>query len=78
LSEVEQLVNAFTVNEIISIARNTTSMFDQRFTDGTDASDRAGQFHSYLVVAMFNGGGTYSIALWLLENWPPVDTFDIE
>jgi chemotaxis protein methyltransferase CheR len=79
LSEVEQLVNAFTVNETYFYRENhqlqclTNDLLADRVA--RRAASNAIRIWS---VPCSTGEEPYSIAIWLLQNWPPVDAFDIE
>jgi chemotaxis protein methyltransferase CheR len=79
LSEVEQLVNAFTVNETYFYRENHQL---QCVTNDllADRVSRAAGSSSIRIwsVPCSSGEEPYSIAIWLLQNWPPVDAFDIE
>ena len=79
LGEVEQFVNAFTVNETYFYRENhqlrclSSDLLPRRVpTAGT-----AGALRIWSLPCS-TGEEPYSIAMWLLENWPPVDQFDIE
>jgi chemotaxis protein methyltransferase CheR len=79
LSEVEQLVNAFTVNETY-FYRETHQL--QCLTNDLLA-DRVSRRAASNTIRIWSlpcstGEEPYSIAIWLLQNWPPVDAFDIE
>ncbi len=79
LSEVEQLVNAFTVNETYFYRENHQL---QCLTNDLLA-DRVAQVTASKAIRIWSlpcstGEEPYSIAIWLLQNWPPVDEFDIE
>ena len=77
--EVEQFINAFTVNETYFYREDhqlrslTSDMLAERL------ETRAGP-HPIRIwsVPCSTGEEPYSIAMWLLENWPPVDVHDIE
>jgi chemotaxis protein methyltransferase CheR len=79
LNEVEQLVNAFTVNETYFYRENhqlrclTDNLLADRIARG--AASNGLRIWS---VPCSTGEEPYSIAIWLLQNWPPVDAFDIE
>jgi chemotaxis protein methyltransferase CheR len=76
---VEQLVNAFTVNETYFYREShqlqclTNNLLAERVARGL-ASDSIRIWS----LPCATGEEPYSIAIWLLENWPPVDAFDIE
>jgi chemotaxis protein methyltransferase CheR len=79
LGEVEQFVNAFTVNETYFYRENhqlrclTSDLMPRRVT-----ANQGGQPIRIWSLPCSTGEEPYSIALWLLENWPSVDSFDIE
>jgi chemotaxis protein methyltransferase CheR len=78
-SEVEQFVNAFTVNETYFYREEhqlqclTNSLLAER-------TQRRGRSETIRIwsVPCSTGEEPYSIALWLLENWGQVDAYDIE
>jgi chemotaxis protein methyltransferase CheR len=79
LGEVEQLVNAFTVNETYFYRES----HQLRCMTSDLLLDRVARIGSGNAIRIWSlpcstGEEPYSIALWLLENWPPVDQFDIE
>jgi chemotaxis protein methyltransferase CheR len=77
LNEVEQLVNAFTVNETYFYRENhqlqclTNDILADRVARGATAL-------RIWSLPCSTGEEPYSIAIWLLQNWPQVDAFDIE
>jgi chemotaxis protein methyltransferase CheR len=79
LSEVEQLVNAFTVNETYFYREShqlqclTNDLLADRVASGV-----ASNTIRIWSLPCSTGEEPYSIAIWLLQNWPPVDAFDIE
>lgn len=77
--EVEQFINAFTVNETYFYREDhqlrclTADLLGQRLR-----VKPRGETIRIWSVPCSTGEEPYSIALWLLENWPQVDTHDIE
>ena len=77
--EIEQFVNAFTVNETYFYREDhqlrclTTDILAERVR--TQGRGNAIRIWS---VPCSTGEEPYSIALWLLENWPLVDQYEIE
>lgn len=77
--EIEQFINAFTVNETYFYREDhqlrclTTDLLADRMR-----SKPAGQPYRLWSVPCSTGEEPYSLALWLLENWPEVDTHEIE
>ncbi len=78
-AEVEQFVNAFTVNETYFYREDhqlrclTADLLNERMRD-----KKPGQSVRIWSVPCSTGEEPYSIAIWLLENWPMVDKYDIE
>jgi chemotaxis protein methyltransferase CheR len=77
--EAEKLVNAFTVNETFFYREDhqlrclTTDLLARRI-----AAKRRGDPLLIWSVPCSTGEEPYSIAIWLLEQWPEVDAYDIE
>jgi chemotaxis protein methyltransferase CheR len=77
--EIEQFINAFTVNETYFYREDhqlrclTADLLAQRLR-----VKPRGETIRIWSVPCSTGEEPYSIALWLLENWPQVDTHDIE
>jgi chemotaxis protein methyltransferase CheR len=77
--EVQQFVNAFTVNETYFYREDhqleclTTDLLANRLK-----VKAAGETMRIWSMPCSTGEEPYSIAMWLLENWPPVDSHDIE
>jgi chemotaxis protein methyltransferase CheR len=77
--EVERLINAFTVNETYFYReehqfRCLTGSLLQEIVTGKPA----GTPIRIWAIPCSTGEEPYSIAIWLLENWPKVDEWDIE
>jgi chemotaxis protein methyltransferase CheR len=77
--EIEHFVNAFTVNETYFYREDhqlrclTTDLLAERVR----AKDPTRSIRIWSVPCS-TGEEPYSIAIWLLENWPLVDKYDIE
>ncbi|MEJ1976020.1 MAG: protein-glutamate O-methyltransferase CheR [Acetobacteraceae bacterium] len=77
--EIEQFVNAFTVNETYFYREDhqlrclTTDLLARRVAMKPPAAPIR-----LWSVPCSTGEEPYSIAIWLLENWPEVDAYDIE
>jgi chemotaxis protein methyltransferase CheR len=77
--EIEQFINAFTVNETYFYREDhqlkclTTDLLEER------AKTRpAGEPIRIWCAPCSTGEEPYSVAIWLLENWPRVDSYEIE
>jgi chemotaxis protein methyltransferase CheR len=79
LGEIEQLVNAFTVNETYFYREDhqlqclTSDLLTQRIHRRNH-----GDAIRIWSAPCSTGEEPYSIAMWLLENWPLVDNYEIE
>ena len=77
--EMELLVNSLTVNETYYFREDhqlrclTSSLLDR-----VAARKRQGEPIRIWSVPCSTGEEPYSIAIWLLENWPEVDDYEIE
>jgi chemotaxis protein methyltransferase CheR len=77
--EIEQFINAFTVNETYFYREDhqlrclTTDLLAQRVA----AKPRAEAIRIWSMPCS-TGEEPYSIAMWMLENWAEVDAWDIE
>ena len=78
-SEIEHFINAFTVNETYFYREDhhlrclTSDLLNQRV-----AGKKTGGAVRIWSIPCASGEEPYSIAMWLLENWPQVDIYDIE
>jgi chemotaxis protein methyltransferase CheR len=77
--EIEQFVNAFTVNETYFYREDhqlqclSTDLLTERIRH-----KKKGDPIRIWSVPCSSGEEPYSVAMWLLENWPLVDEYDIE
>lgn len=77
--EMEQFINAFTVNETYFYREDyqlrclTTDLLRERI----QRKPGSGTFRIWSVPCA-TGEEPFSLAIWLLENWPQVDRYDIE
>jgi chemotaxis protein methyltransferase CheR len=77
--EIEQFINAFTVNETYFYREDhqlqclTTDLLAECVR-----GKRQGDAVRIWSVPCSSGEEPYSVAMWLLENWPRVDEFEIE
>lgn len=77
--EIEQFINAFTINETYFYREEhqlrclSTDLLRERLL-----TKPKGEPIRIWSVPCSTGEEPYSIAMWLLENWPQVDTHDIE
>ncbi|GIL40868.1 CheR family methyltransferase [Roseiterribacter gracilis] len=77
--EIEQFVNAFTINETYFYREDhqlqclTRDLLAER-----TAAKQTGDRLRIWSVPCSTGEEPYSIAMWLLDNWPQVDRYDIE
>jgi chemotaxis protein methyltransferase CheR len=77
--EIEKIINAFTVNETYFYREDhqlrclTSDLLPRRIKD-----KKQGDALRIWSVPCSTGEEPYSIALWLLENWPLVDEYEIE
>jgi chemotaxis protein methyltransferase CheR len=77
--EIEQLVNAFTVNETYFYreGHQLSCLTADLLPALLERRPRRGQIRIWSVPCS-TGEEPYSIAIWLLENWPLVDEYNIE
>ncbi len=77
--EIEKFINAFTVNETYFYREEhqlrclSSDLLNERVR-----AKRPGEALRIWSVPCSTGEEPYSIAIWLLENWPEVDAHDIE
>ena len=77
--EIEKFINAFTVNETYfyreehQLSCLSTDLLNERVR-----ARKPGETLRVWSVPCATGEEPYSIAMWLLENWPEVDVQDIE
>lgn len=77
--EIQQFVNAFTVNETYFYREDyqlkclTNDLIKERLSD-----KHVGDALRIWSAACSTGEEPYSIAMWLLENWPGVDEYFVE
>ena len=77
--EVEQFINAFTVNETYFYREDhqlsclTSEILPERIR-----KRRRSEAVRIWSVPCSTGEEPYSLAMWLLEQWPEVDTYDVE
>jgi chemotaxis protein methyltransferase CheR len=77
--EVEQFVNAFTVNETYFYREeHQLSCLTNDLLAARLERKRPGDQIRIWSLPCSTGEEPYSIAIWLLENWPLVDRYDIE
>jgi chemotaxis protein methyltransferase CheR len=77
--EVEQLVNALTVNETYFYREeHQLSCLTDDLLPARLPVKRAGEPFRIWSLPCSTGEEPYSLAIWLLENWPLVDEYEIE
>ena len=77
--EIEQFINAFTVNETYFYREDhQLQCLSRDLLRLRIAAKPRGQPLRIWCVPCSTGEEPYSVAMWLLENWPQVDTHDIE
>jgi chemotaxis protein methyltransferase CheR len=77
--EIEQLINSFTVNETYFYREDHQLRFmtSDFLSDLTHRRPPGGAVRIWSVPCS-TGEEPYSIALWLMENWPEVDSYNVE
>lgn len=77
--EIEQVINAVTVNETYFNREDHQFSCLSRDLMGLRAAQlKAGEPIRIWSAPCSTGEEPYSIAIWLLENWPQVDAYDVE
>lgn len=77
--EVEQLINIFTVNETYFYREeHQLSCLSRSLLPEMVQGKKPGDLLRIWSVPCSTGEEPYSIAIWLLENWPLVDAYHIE
>jgi len=77
--EVEQLINIFTVNETYFYREDhQLRCLSRQLLPGIVMGRKPGDLVRIWSVPCSTGEEPYSIAIWLLENWPMVDAYHIE
>lgn len=78
-AEREQLINAFTVNETYFYREeHQFAALSSEILPQIVATKRPGDLVRIWSMPCSTGDETYSIALWLLENWALVDAYNVE
>src|SRR6202012_3735763 len=77
--EIEQFVNAFTVNETYFYREDhqLRCLTNDLLAERTRRRPRSEAIRIWSIPCS-TGEEPYSIAIWLLENWARVDAYDIE
>ncbi len=77
--EIELLINSFTVNETYFYREDhQLRCMTSNLLDVIAAQKKPGGTVRIWSVPCSTGEEAYSIALWLMENWPQVDDYNIE
>jgi chemotaxis protein methyltransferase CheR len=77
--EIEHLINSFTVNETYFYREDhQLRCMTSSLLGGIAALKPPGSTVRIWSVPCSTGEEPYSIALWLMENWPEVDSYNIE
>jgi chemotaxis protein methyltransferase CheR len=77
--EIEQFINAFTVNETYFYREDhQLRCLSNDMLNELASVKRPGEPFRIWSVPCATGEEPYSIAMWLLENWPDVDKYEIE
>jgi chemotaxis protein methyltransferase CheR len=77
--EIELFINAFTVNETYFYRED----HQLKCLTNDLLAERVGASRNHATIRIWcapcsTGEEPYSVAIWLLENWPPVDRYEIE
>jgi len=79
LREIELLINSFTVNETYFFRElHQLACLSNSILPDIIRSKGPGDRIRILSIPCSSGEEPYSIAIWLLENWPLVDAYNIE
>lgn len=77
--ERERLINAFTINETYFYREDHQfAALSSEILPSIVSHKRPGDLVRIWSMPCSTGDETYSIAIWLLENWPLVDAYNIE
>ncbi|MBH5370564.1 CheR family methyltransferase [Bradyrhizobium glycinis] len=77
--EIEQLINSFTVNETYFFREDhQLKCLTAGLLDSIVSRKPPGGTVRIWSIPCASGEEPYSIAIWLLENWPQVDSYNIE
>ncbi len=77
--EREKLINAFTINETYFYREDHQfAALSSQILPAVVAAKRPGDLVRIWSMPCSTGDETYSIAIWLLENWPMVDAYNVE
>ena len=77
--EIEHLINLFTVNETYFYREDhQLRCMTSNLLDGIVARRAPGSTVRIWSIPCSTGEEPYSVALWLMENWPQVDSYNIE
>lgn len=78
-AEAEQLINAFTINETYFYREeHQLAALSNTILPEIAGQRRPGDLVRIWSMPCATGEEPYSIAIWLLENWPLVDAYNIE
>ena len=77
--EREHLINAFTINETYFYREDhQLAALSSQILPEVIAAKRPGDLVRIWSMPCSTGDEAYSIAIWLLENWPLVDAYNVE